>query len=811
MKLKITTIIAVILLIPYLILGGFLVYFLYDVDNCSPSWYYNAEMDDLKIDDALLAIINSHYKNVTVIPDPKVQERDNFQPELVQPLLNEEPEPPDETEILSDWLDIQVLQPQSHLTTRRPWKAYKPPEILPPDLDSDLVEENVAEATNKPESFVDFENDQNFEEIDQNLDEISKISRSEKRGKRRRKEHKRHGNNEKDKDHRTGKGSRSKKSRKRHKTDNTTTTEFDEPLPIPLRFSNNNYCLTPYHGMLCMVGTILMGLNLPREPGLFEAINTVAAAVTEKPRNILGTAKVLGDMIELPKEYLTEGNESPAAPPGRPGKPEAVPEGIRAGARTRTGRRSNRKRTDNFNLNQDTIANELDEEGASLRKARKVVEPKTRSYMKDSEDKKEATDKYEQKRETNNTTEDNKKIKIYTTTQRDDSDIDIKKFEFEKKSVKNDNDEQRDRRKLTERHEGISFDQKIIENQEKISSDKGITKERAEMSSEKNVSENQKRISSGTSVTENITSKEDPDPIKQKREMNLQTEAVREENEEDIDEDIDEYEDEDEDENENENEDDENENDDEDYDYDNATPEYTTEKNDNSIIEFDYQNGTEGDDDAVEIEKVFTTIEKGFEMLPQPQAITGFDYQNRTEGDDTVEIEKALITIEKGFEMLPQPQAVTEFDIRFCNNPMHGILCVFSTIFIGFIIIISISLWISKDSGYSTPRSFLDLHVYGGWAIFVLLCLQLIVGIAVYICCCKKGNMRQFIAPFHDIIGIFIFICLVGACLSGKRGLRNDYVHFNMILYYVLTYIAYVIILYILLSPYYEWALVGPL
>lgn len=49
------------------------------------------------------------------------------------------------------------------------------------------------------------------------------------------------------------------------------------------------------------------------------------------------------------------------------------------------------------------------------------------------------------------------------------------------------------------------------------------------------------------------------------------------------------------------------------------------------------------------------------------------------------------------------------------------------------IIILAVAIWISKDSGYSTPRSFLDLHVYGGWITFVLLCLQVMIYLFTYI------------------------------------------------------------------------------
>uniref|UniRef100_A0A1B0AI72 Cytochrome b561 domain-containing protein n=1 Tax=Glossina pallidipes TaxID=7398 RepID=A0A1B0AI72_GLOPL len=439
--------------------------------------------------------------------------------------------------------------------------------------------------------------------------------------------------------------------------------------------------------------------DLPRERGLFDAINTVVMNVTERARkpsqkNANNKKDVKSDEIVLPISTAVAGKEIIIPSPEEIPMGSVLPRKKPKKTAPREPARTEEKLEESIALSDNSTHLEEDESSnLVVRNAKKGDEPKTRPG-KSLENEDETIDKNELKREIDLSTEgdaidgEKKKIDPIGITEAHDTSADTDKVDFNSKHGVNDKPKrsrQRDSEGIGENRSGISFDRNITEDGDGISPDETLTKNRDEMSAD--------------------TSKD-------------------------------------------------------------------------------------------------------------------------------------FIIVEEGFEVLPQPQAYGDFQLRFCNNPIHGILGVFTTLIIGFsiilfrlfinketrkikgihmliqiiaIIILSVAIWISKDSGYSTPRSFLDLHVYGGWITFILLLLQVFAGLIIYTFFFKNGNMRQFMAPFHDIVGIFIFICLVGSCISGKRGLRNDYTHLNMIVYYLLTYLAFVIILYILLSPYYEWALVGPM
>uniref|UniRef100_A0A1A9V9F8 Cytochrome b561 domain-containing protein n=1 Tax=Glossina austeni TaxID=7395 RepID=A0A1A9V9F8_GLOAU len=280
--LKITTIIAVLLLIPYLVLGGFLVYFLYGVESCHSMWYYNIDFDDLEIDEHTLAIIDSYYKNTTVIPDRKL---DSHIGESIYGESEAITEQDDEDGADGlDWLDINSLRPPSSVVSNRPWQAHGKP--------SETAEEKGGDEHSPAKKAA----------------ALSPTSDSVER-RRKVKSSKRHRSEKTNKGHRTEDTGRdlrfeNKKSRKAHKTgksgkvdkidniDNINDTlpgEVDEPMPTPSRFGQQNYCASPYHGMLCMLGTILMGLSIVT----FRVLHNVKTRLVKLVHTIINSIAIL--------------------------------------------------------------------------------------------------------------------------------------------------------------------------------------------------------------------------------------------------------------------------------------------------------------------------------------------------------------------------------------------------------------------------------------------------------------------------------------------------------------------------------------
>uniref|UniRef100_A0A1A9ZN24 Cytochrome b561 domain-containing protein n=1 Tax=Glossina pallidipes TaxID=7398 RepID=A0A1A9ZN24_GLOPL len=296
--LKITTIIAFLLLIPYLILGAFLVYFLYEVESCRSIWYYNIEMDDLDINEHTLAVIDSHYKNTTIIPDRKF---DSGLGESIYSESDTTTEQGEEDGVLADWLDINNLRLPSNVITNRPWTAHARPTETLEEKEED--EHNpAAESEDKTELSP--------------TDDTAKRRRKLKSSKRRRGE-------KSNKGHRTEDSSRDlrfekKKSRKAHKTgktgqmdkidntdniDDTIPGEVDEPMPTPLRFAQQSYCTSPYHGMLCMLGTVLMGLSIVT----FRVLHNVKTRLVKLVHTIINSIAILilvAGVVELKFETI---------------------------------------------------------------------------------------------------------------------------------------------------------------------------------------------------------------------------------------------------------------------------------------------------------------------------------------------------------------------------------------------------------------------------------------------------------------------------------------------------------------------------
>uniref|UniRef100_A0A1B0G2L3 Cytochrome b561 domain-containing protein n=1 Tax=Glossina morsitans morsitans TaxID=37546 RepID=A0A1B0G2L3_GLOMM len=284
--LKITTIIAFLLLIPYLILGGFLVYFLYGMESCHSIWYYNIDLDDLDINEHTLAMIDSHYQNTTIIPDRKVDIGSGESIYAEFETTTEQGEE-DVTGALADWLDINNLRLPSNVITNRPWTAHQRPTETLEEKEEDEQSPAVESETK------------------------TELSPTNDKTKRRRKvkSSKRHRSEKTNKGHRTEDTNRDlrvekKKSRKAHKTgetgemdkidnidniDDMIPGEVDEPMPTPLRFGSQNYCTTPYHGMLCMLGTVLMGLSIVT----FRVLHDVKTRLVKLVHTIINSIAIL--------------------------------------------------------------------------------------------------------------------------------------------------------------------------------------------------------------------------------------------------------------------------------------------------------------------------------------------------------------------------------------------------------------------------------------------------------------------------------------------------------------------------------------
>ncbi|KAI9578414.1 hypothetical protein GQX74_008988 [Glossina fuscipes] len=297
--LKITTIIAFLLLIPYLVLGGFLVYYLYGVESCYSVWYYNIDLDDMGVDERTLAIIDSHYKNTTIIPDRKLdtmQRNSIYDDETTEAPTDDYA---DAADVLSDWLDIKTLHPPSNVRKNRPWKAHERP------FDIEGKEEDEEGLTANPDISPE------LNPTDDPGKRRRKVKNSGKSNKRHRSE--RTNKNDRTEDNSEDLRIEKKKTRKSHKTgkirkidkiDNTDNidaiipNETDEPLPTPLRFALNNYCLSPYHGMLCMLGTILMGLSIVTFRVLHN-VKTHLVKIVHTTVTSIAIFTLIGGMLEL--------------------------------------------------------------------------------------------------------------------------------------------------------------------------------------------------------------------------------------------------------------------------------------------------------------------------------------------------------------------------------------------------------------------------------------------------------------------------------------------------------------------------------
>ncbi|XP_075166918.1 uncharacterized protein LOC142239036 [Haematobia irritans] len=189
---------------------------------------------------------------------------------------------------------------------------------------------------------------------------------------------------------------------------------------------------------------------------------------------------------------------------------------------------------------------------------------------------------------------------------------------------------------------------------------------------------------------------------------------------------------------------------------------------------------------------------------------------------------------ENDIEIIPSPEK--RIFNRYCAGGYHGILTLIGTLLIGFTIVIyrlligtrtrvlkyihmslhaitillfSLGIWCIYNQEfiitYPTRGEPHGIHAYVVYGIF---CGQFILGAMVFTYTYPNAKLRRYFAPFHDVIGIWLFICCVACCISGRRQAHFDYLPSKT--FYGVAYTAFSCILIIVVSPWFDWDLVGP-
>ncbi|XP_011294519.1 uncharacterized protein LOC101898276 [Musca domestica] len=204
-------------------------------------------------------------------------------------------------------------------------------------------------------------------------------------------------------------------------------------------------------------------------------------------------------------------------------------------------------------------------------------------------------------------------------------------------------------------------------------------------------------------------------------------------------------------------------------------------------------------------------------------------------GDAAAPADEAGLVADNSDAVL-QPQKY--LDQRYCAGGYHGLLCVIGTLLMGFTIIIyrlligtrtrtvkyihlllhliTLSLFVASFwcVEYHMHNIFyyrFEIHTVTSLVVFLIFLIQFIVAAMIFTYLYPNTKLRLYFAPFHDILGIWLFICFVSCLISGKRYAQMDYVASNQILFYGLSYAAFTFILIVILSPFFEWDMVGPL
>ncbi|XP_073839102.1 uncharacterized protein [Musca autumnalis] len=192
--------------------------------------------------------------------------------------------------------------------------------------------------------------------------------------------------------------------------------------------------------------------------------------------------------------------------------------------------------------------------------------------------------------------------------------------------------------------------------------------------------------------------------------------------------------------------------------------------------------------------------------------------------------------VDENDNVIPEPQKY--LDHRYCAGGYHGLFCLLATLLMGFTIIIyrlmigirtrtvkyihlilhfttiglfCASFWCVENHMHNVFYYKFDYHFTTSIVVFLIFMIQFIVAAMIFTYLYPNTKLRLYFAPFHDIIGIWLFICFVACLISGKRSAQMDYVASNSILFYGLSYAAFTCILIVILSPFFEWDMVGPL
>ncbi|KAM7357232.1 uncharacterized protein ACRADG_002684 [Cochliomyia hominivorax] len=184
-------------------------------------------------------------------------------------------------------------------------------------------------------------------------------------------------------------------------------------------------------------------------------------------------------------------------------------------------------------------------------------------------------------------------------------------------------------------------------------------------------------------------------------------------------------------------------------------------------------------------------------------------------------------------ENVEEPQA--SFQDRYCAAGLHGFFSTVALFVLGLAVVIyrllngvktrrvkhihvclhllsvilfAISYYYVYFVEYYVAYDRYNFHKYTSLFACAMYLIQYILGWIIFL---FQSNieLRLTFAPYHDVFGVWLLVCLVACCLSGKRFANSDYTSENQINFVCLTFISFSLILVIVINPYFEWDLVG--
>lgn len=91
-------------------------------------------------------------------------------------------------------------------------------------------------------------------------------------------------------------------------------------------------------------------------------------------------------------------------------------------------------------------------------------------------------------------------------------------------------------------------------------------------------------------------------------------------------------------------------------------------------------------------------------------------------------------------------------------------------------------LWKSRSLAFIRIAKFLKFIVFDiikpDYCSLSLFYLQYLVAVFIFVYMYQNKKMRLYYAPFHDIIGIWLFLCYVGTYLTGVYFLYESHIGF---------------------------------